>query len=93
MFLLPPFSRLVDCQWLRWQYNETINDLLGTGELDRRKHGIKLDMSGRSTVTEIVTVRAASLHCCTPWLNSTQYHSQALAKSPRFSSMRSHAVR
>ncbi len=40
---------------VRWQYNETINDLLGTGELDKRKHEIKHDKSGRTTVTEVVT--------------------------------------
>ena len=37
------------------QYNETINDLLGYGEFDSKKHEIKHDKSGRTTVTDTVT--------------------------------------
>lgn len=38
-------------------YNETINDLLGHGEdLDSKKHEIKHDKSGRTTVTDAVTM-------------------------------------
>lgn len=37
-------------------YNETINDLLGYGEFDSKKHEIKHDKSGRTTVTDTVTL-------------------------------------
>jgi hypothetical protein len=36
------------------QYNETINDLLGTGEIDKKKHEIKHEKGGKTTVTDIV---------------------------------------
>ena len=35
------------------QYNETINDLLGKGEFDKKKHEIKHD-KGRTHVTDVV---------------------------------------
>ncbi|KZT59890.1 kinesin-domain-containing protein [Calocera cornea HHB12733] len=35
-------------------YNETINDLLGTGEIDKKKHEIKHEKNGRTTVTDVV---------------------------------------
>ncbi|KAG8748402.1 kinesin-like nuclear fusion protein [Ceratobasidium sp. 414] len=37
-------------------YNETINDLLGTGEIDKKKHEIKHEKGGKTTVTDIVVV-------------------------------------
>ena len=40
------------------QYNETINDLLGTGELDKKKHEIKHD----KTATRVTDVNVVPLH-------------------------------
>ncbi|QRV88902.1 kinesin motor domain protein [Ceratobasidium sp. AG-Ba] len=37
-------------------YNETINDLLGTGEFDKKKHEIKHEKGGKTTVTDVVVV-------------------------------------
>lgn len=44
------------------QYNETINDLLGKGEFDKKKHEIKHDKSGRTTVTDVnvIPLKSAS---------------------------------
>jgi kinesin family member C1 len=43
------------------KYNETINDLLGTGEFDKKKHDIKHDLAASSTrVTGITVVPLAS---------------------------------
>ncbi|KAG9102393.1 kinesin-like nuclear fusion protein [Ceratobasidium sp. 370] len=41
-------------------YNETINDLLGTGEIDKKKHEIKHEKGGKTTVTDIVVVPLTS---------------------------------
>ncbi|KAB5594997.1 Kinesin-like protein klpA [Ceratobasidium theobromae] len=41
-------------------YNETINDLLGTGEIDKKKHDIKHEKGGRTTVTDVVVVPLTS---------------------------------
>jgi len=42
-------------------YNETINDLLGTGELDRKKHEIKHDkISTRVTDVNVVPLHSAT---------------------------------
>ncbi|CUA78121.1 Kinesin-like protein KIFC1 [Rhizoctonia solani] len=40
-------------------YNETINDLLGTGEIDKKKHEIKHE-KGKTTVTDVVVVPLTS---------------------------------
>ncbi|KAF8757730.1 Microtubule binding [Rhizoctonia solani] len=37
-------------------YNETINDLLGTGEIDKKKHEIKHEKGGKTTVTDVVVL-------------------------------------
>jgi hypothetical protein len=56
------------------QYNETINDLLGTGELDKKKHEIKHD----KTSTRVTDVNVVPLH------SATQVQSLlSLAKSRR----------
>lgn len=56
------------------QYNETINDLLGTGELDKKKHEIKHD----KTSTRVTDINVVSLH------SATQVQSLlSLAKSRR----------
>ena len=56
------------------QYNETINDLLGTGELDKKKHDIKHD----KTSTRVTDVNIVPLH------SATQVQSLlSLAKSRR----------
>jgi kinesin family protein C1 len=36
-----------------YQYNETINDLLGSGDFDKKKHEIKHD-KGVTRVTDVV---------------------------------------
>ena len=40
------------------QYNETINDLLGKGEFDKKKHEIKHE-KGTTRVTDVVTGNVA----------------------------------
>ena len=42
------------------QYNETINDLLGKGEFDKKKHEIKPDKSGRTAVTDVNVIALTS---------------------------------
>ena len=45
----------------RRQYNETINDLLGKGEFDKKKHEIKHEAkTGRTTVTDVNVVPLSS---------------------------------
>ncbi|KDN42769.1 hypothetical protein RSAG8_06523, partial [Rhizoctonia solani AG-8 WAC10335] len=44
-------------------YNETINDLLGTGEIDKKKHEIKHEKGGRTTVTDVVVGSSAAPTC------------------------------
>ncbi|QRW17125.1 kinesin motor domain protein [Rhizoctonia solani] len=41
-------------------YNETINDLLGTGEIDKKKHEIKHEKGGKTTVTDVVVIPLTS---------------------------------
>ncbi|CAE6426145.1 unnamed protein product [Rhizoctonia solani] len=41
-------------------YNETINDLLGTGEIDKKKHEIKHEKGGKTMVTDVVVVPLTS---------------------------------
>jgi kinesin family protein C1 len=44
-----------------FQYNETINDLLGKGEFDKKKHEIKHDTkTGSTRVTDVVVVPLSS---------------------------------
>lgn len=57
------------------KYNETINDLLGKGEFDKKKHEIKHDKSGRTSVTDVNVI---------PLTSPTQVRSLlALAQSRR----------
>jgi kinesin family protein C1 len=42
------------------QYNETINDLLGAGEFDHKKHEIKHDAKGGTRVTDTVVTSLSS---------------------------------
>ena len=43
------------------QYNETVNDLLGTGEMDKKKHEIKHDKtSTRVTDVNVIPLRSAN---------------------------------
>ncbi len=55
-----PFPSLTRRRWCE-QYNETINDLLGKGEFDKKKHEIKHEpKTGRTTVTDVNVVPLAS---------------------------------
>ena len=44
----------------RSQYTETINDLLGKGEFDKKKHEIHHDKSGRTSVDDVNVIPLTS---------------------------------
>jgi kinesin family protein C1 len=75
------------------QYNETINDLLGKGELDKRKHEIKHDAkSGSTRVTDIEVVRLTSASQVRSLLAVAQSRRSVAASLMNERSSRSHSV-
>ncbi|KDQ13075.1 hypothetical protein BOTBODRAFT_112061 [Botryobasidium botryosum FD-172 SS1] len=73
-------------------YNETINDLLGTGDLDKKKHDIKHDKNGRTTVSDVVTIPLESPSQVRALLARAQSHRTVHATLMNERSSRSHSV-
>ena len=74
------------------QYNETINDLLGKGEFDKKKHDIKHDKSGRTTVTDVNVVPLTSASQVRNLLGLAQSRRTVAATLMNERSSRSHSV-
>ncbi|EJU03546.1 kinesin-domain-containing protein [Dacryopinax primogenitus] len=72
-------------------YNETINDLLGVGELDK-KHEIKHEKNGRTTVTDVVIVPLESPSQVRTLLARAQSRRTVHATLMNERSSRSHSV-
>ncbi|EMD39009.1 hypothetical protein CERSUDRAFT_133709 [Gelatoporia subvermispora B] len=74
-------------------YNETINDLLGKGELDKKKHEIKHDTrTGRTTVTDANVVALHSSAQVRTLLAQAQSRRSVAATLMNERSSRSHSV-
>ncbi|OSD05270.1 kinesin-domain-containing protein [Trametes coccinea BRFM310] len=74
-------------------YNETINDLLGKGEFDKKKHEIKHDpKTGRTTVTDVNVVPLASATQVRTLLALAQGRRTVAATLMNERSSRSHSV-
>ncbi|KAJ3491622.1 hypothetical protein NLI96_g550 [Meripilus lineatus] len=73
-------------------YNETINDLLGKGEFDKKKHDIKHDKSGRTTVTDVNVVPLSSPSQVRTLLTQAQSRRTVAATLMNERSSRSHSV-
>ena len=75
------------------QYNETINDLLGKGEFDKKKHEIKHDpKTGRTTVTDVNVVPLATPAQVRTLLSLAQSRRTVAATLMNERSSRSHSV-
>ncbi|TFY69301.1 hypothetical protein EVJ58_g500 [Rhodofomes roseus] len=74
-------------------YNETINDLLGKGEFDKKKHEIKHDSkTGRTTVTDVNVVPLATAAQVRTLLSLAQSRRTVAATLMNERSSRSHSV-
>ncbi|CCM01834.1 uncharacterized protein FIBRA_03902 [Fibroporia radiculosa] len=74
-------------------YNETINDLLGKGEFDKKKHEIKHDSkTGRTTVTDVNVLPLASATQVRTLLSLAQSRRTVAATLMNERSSRSHSV-
>ncbi|THU88056.1 kinesin-domain-containing protein [Dendrothele bispora CBS 962.96] len=74
-------------------YNETINDLLGKGEFDKKKHEIKHDVkTGSTRVTDIMVVPLQSPTQVRTLLSSAQSRRSVAATLMNERSSRSHSV-
>ena len=77
----------------RVKYNETINDLLGKGEFDKKKHDIKHDTkTGRTTVTDVNVVSLSSPSQVRTLLSLAQGRRTVAATLMNERSSRSHSV-
>jgi len=75
------------------QYNETINDLLGKGEFDKKKHEIKHDAkTGSTRVTDVEVVRLNSPSQVGSLLAVAQSRRSVAATLMNERSSRSHSV-
>lgn len=73
-------------------YNETINDLLGKGEFDKKKHEIKHDKSGRTTVTDVNVIPLTSPNQVRSLLSLAQSRRTVASTLMNERSSRSHSV-
>ncbi|KAH7094016.1 kinesin-domain-containing protein [Auriculariales sp. MPI-PUGE-AT-0066] len=74
-------------------YNETINDLLGSGEFDKKKHEVKHDAKACSTrITDVVVVPLRSASEVTTLLSRAQSRRSVAATLMNERSSRSHSV-
>ncbi|KAL6306189.1 P-loop containing nucleoside triphosphate hydrolase protein [Sparassis latifolia] len=74
-------------------YNETINDLLGKGEFDKKKHDIKHDAkTGRTTVTDVNVIPLSSPVQVRALLARAQSRRTVAATLMNERSSRSHSV-
>ncbi|KAI0342964.1 kinesin-domain-containing protein [Trametopsis cervina] len=73
-------------------YNETINDLLGKGEFDKKKHDIKHDKSGRTNVTDVNIIPLKSPSQVRSLLSIAQSRRTVASTLMNERSSRSHSV-
>ncbi|KAF8606028.1 kinesin-domain-containing protein [Ceratobasidium sp. AG-I] len=73
-------------------YNETINDLLGTGEIDKKKHEVKHEKGGRTSVTDVVVLPLNSPAQVQALLQRAQKRRTVAATLMNERSSRSHSV-
>lgn len=87
------YTQLHELTAVRIQYNETINDLLGKGEFDKKKHEIKHDpKTGRTTVTDVNVVPLTSPDQVRSLLTLAQSRRTVAATLMNERSSRSHSV-
>ncbi|KIR26643.1 kinesin family member C1 [Cryptococcus deuterogattii LA55] len=73
-------------------YNEVINDLLGNGQFDTKKHEIKLDKDGKISVSEAVSVPLSNPRQVHTLLERAQSRRAVAATLMNERSSRSHSV-
>lgn len=73
-------------------YNEVINDLLGNGQFDTKRHEIKLDKDGKISVTEAVSVPLSNPKQVHTLLERAQSRRAVAATLMNERSSRSHSV-
>ncbi|EIW66111.1 hypothetical protein TREMEDRAFT_65960 [Tremella mesenterica DSM 1558] len=73
-------------------YNEVINDLLGSGQFDTKKHEIKHDKDGKMTVTEVVSVPLSNPRQVSTLLDRARSRRAVAATLMNERSSRSHSV-
>lgn len=73
-------------------YNETINDLLGSGDFDSKKHEIKHGPNGKTTVTEVVNIPLDSPNQVSRLLATANRRRAVAATLMNERSSRSHSV-
>ncbi|ORX39129.1 P-loop containing nucleoside triphosphate hydrolase protein [Kockovaella imperatae] len=73
-------------------YNEVINDLLGTGQFDTKKHEIKLDKDGKMSVSDVVSVPLSNARQVATLLERARSRRAVAATLMNERSSRSHSV-
>ncbi|RUS29667.1 hypothetical protein BC938DRAFT_480392 [Jimgerdemannia flammicorona] len=73
-------------------YNEAINDLLGNGDFDKKKHEIKHEKNGRTIVTDLTTVILDTPAKVTALLKKASQNRAVGATNMNERSSRSHSV-
>ncbi|KAL7421256.1 kinesin-like nuclear fusion protein [Cryptotrichosporon argae] len=73
-------------------YNDVINDLLGTGQFDTKKHEVKLDKDGKVSVTDIVSIPLSNPRQVSTLLDRARSRRAVAATLMNERSSRSHSV-
>ncbi|ORY33143.1 P-loop containing nucleoside triphosphate hydrolase protein [Naematelia encephala] len=73
-------------------YNEVINDLLGSGQFDTKKHEIKHDKEGKMSVTDVVSVPLSNPRQVSTLLDRARSRRAVAATLMNERSSRSHSV-
>ncbi|WVQ93223.1 hypothetical protein IAU59_000288 [Kwoniella sp. CBS 9459] len=73
-------------------YNEVINDLLGNGQFDTKKHEIKFDRDGKVTVTDAVSIPLSNPRQVSTLLERARSRRAVAATLMNERSSRSHSV-
>ncbi|KAK1922557.1 P-loop containing nucleoside triphosphate hydrolase protein [Papiliotrema laurentii] len=73
-------------------YNEVINDLLGSGQFDTKKHEIKLDKDGKMSVTDVISVPLSNSRQVSTLLEKARSRRAVAATLMNERSSRSHSV-
>ncbi|WVR09072.1 hypothetical protein IAU60_006133 [Kwoniella sp. DSM 27419] len=73
-------------------YNEVINDLLGNGQFDTKKHEIKFDKDGKTSVTDVVNIPLSNPRQVSTLLERARSRRAVAATLMNERSSRSHSV-
>lgn len=73
-------------------YNEVINDLLGSGQFDTKKHEIKHDKDGKMSVTDVISVPLSNSRQVSTLLDRARSRRAVAATLMNERSSRSHSV-